>query len=100
MAIVLAFPTGPVFKFLSEDGREDSYYIDIAAKFLHFILAQTVALGFAFLVKGYCWIPLNLMGFWVLSYSILTGCATGFALFGVAQIYNMVPQEDASKLTD
>ncbi len=95
MAIVLAFPTGPVFKFLAEDGRPDSYYIDIAAKFLHFILVQTFALGMAAVSKAYPSAFVNLLGYCSLSYAILTGVATGFSLFGVAIIYNLVPPDGA-----
>lgn len=89
LAIILAIPTTKIFKDISEDGRPDSFYIELCAKFVHFIFAQVVAILLALLSKA---ISLGqtiwFVGFWAFVYAILTAALTALALFGVAQIYN------------
>lgn len=88
MALVLAFPTTKMFTIIAEGGRDDSYYLDMAAKFVHFFVVQTVALLMAVVVpSGYHWI-IDLLGFWLLAYTILTGLAVALSLFGMARLYN------------
>lgn len=88
MAVVLAFPSTRLFRLFSEEGRPDSYYLDLASKFVHFILVQVLALLVALVGKAVCNIILSCFGFFMLTYSVCCAAMTAFALFGVAQIYN------------
>jgi hypothetical protein len=88
MAIVLAFPSRTILRIISEGGRPDSYYMELASKFLHFIFAQVVSLLLAAFGKAYNLFIVNIFGGIALVYVILTGAATALALFGLAQIYN------------
>jgi hypothetical protein len=88
MAIALAFPSVTTFSILAEKGREDSYYMDIASKFVHFVFVQVVAIGLALVAKAWCIAPFNFLGYWAMSYAVATGAATALSLFGVARIYN------------
>lgn len=88
MAIVLAFPSRTILRIISDGGRPDSYYMELAAKFLHFIFAQVISLLFGAFGKAYNFIIINFLGGFSLVYVILTGAATALALFGLAQIYN------------
>ena len=88
MAVVLAFPSTRLFRLFSEEGRPDSYYLDLASKFVHFILVQATALLLALIGKAFCNIGVGFLGFFMLVYSITCAAMTAFALFGVAQIYN------------
>lgn len=88
MAIVFAFPTSAIFRFIAEDGRPDSYYIQISAKFVHFVIVQIFAIILAFAAASYHSFLLNAVGMVALLYALATGGATAFALFGVAQLYN------------
>lgn len=88
MAVVLAFPSTRLFQLFAEDGRPDSYYLDLASKFVHFILVQVLAILIAFIGKAFCNVILGFIGFFMLTYSVSCAAMTAFALFGVAQIYN------------
>lgn len=88
MAVVLAFPTTHIFKYLSENGRRDSFYLDLASRLTHFIFVQVVALLLGLLGKAYKIWPVALVGCWALVYAILTAAVISLTLFRVAQIYN------------
>ncbi|MBZ9934984.1 hypothetical protein LB518_01655 [Mesorhizobium sp. BR1-1-16] len=88
MAIVLAFPTTSMFKVLAEEGREDSYYIDLASKFVHFILFQTAGLMYTLVIPAKFLLLLDLVGFWLLTYAVLMGLVVAVSLFGTARLYN------------
>ncbi|MER9330053.1 hypothetical protein [Mesorhizobium sp. M0488] len=88
MAIVLAFPTTSMFTVLAEEGREDSYYIDLASKFVHFILFQSVGLLYALVIPANSLRLLDLIGFWLLTYAVLMGLVVAVSLFGTARLYN------------
>lgn len=88
MAVVLAFPTTHIFKYLSENGRKDSFYLDLASRLTHFIFVQVVALILGLLGKAYKIWPIALIGCWALIYAILTAAVIALTLFTVAQIYN------------
>ena len=88
MAITLAFPTTSIFNLLAENGRENSYYLDVASKFLHFVLVQVTALLFCFFASAYPAKLTNIVAFLMTSYAILTAAATATTLYGVAQVYN------------
>jgi hypothetical protein len=96
MAITLAFPATAFFRLLAEDGAENSYYLDLASKFLHFIFVQVISIIFLFVVKSYEGRLLNFFGFFLMMYAILTGAATATALFGVAQLYNASARQSIS----
>jgi hypothetical protein len=88
MAVILAFPTTRMFRFLAEDGRRDSFYIEIASRLTHFIVIQVAAIIFALLGRAYRFLPISAFGCWILIYAILSAAAIAFSLFGVARIYN------------
>jgi hypothetical protein len=88
MAIVLAFPSASVFKMFAEKGRPDSYYIDVASRFVHFVIVQVTAITLALVAKAWLYMPLNLLGFWAFCYAIATAAATALSLYGIARIYN------------
>lgn len=88
MAIVLAFPSSKLFSLFSENGRPDSYYLDLASKFVHFILVQALAIIFALLAKAYSNCIFSFFGFTLLLYVVACAVMTALALFGVAQLYN------------
>jgi hypothetical protein len=88
MAVVLAFPTTPIFDLISEDGRDDSYYLDLAAKFVHFVFVQVAALVSAFIASAWSISALSFVALVTLVYAILTAALTALTLFEVAMIYN------------
>lgn len=88
MAVVLAFPTSYLFGLFAEGGRKDSYYMDLASKFVHFIFIQAIAIILALLGKAYCFILISMFGFLFLAYAITSVAMTALALFDVAQISN------------
>ena len=92
MAVVLAFPSGKAFKHFSEDGRVDSYYMDVASRFLHFIFAQLLALIIALICRAWPIFPFTWLSFLLLTYAIITAASTALTLFGVAQLYNVSPK--------
>ena len=89
MAIVLAFPSSPLFKLFSEKGRADSYYLDLASRFVHFIFVQVFALLLAMLGRAYSSsLFVGFCGFFSLIYAISSAAFAALSLFGVAQIHN------------
>jgi hypothetical protein len=88
MAISLAIPSSALFKIIAEDGRKDSYYIDLSAKFVHFILIQVVAVTLAIFEADYHEIIFSFIGLFFLFYAVLTAIPTTFCLFGLAMLYN------------
>jgi hypothetical protein len=88
MAVVLAFPTTAVFKIITEGGREDSYYLDLVAKFVHFVIVQVSALLFALVATAFSFFLFSYLALLCLFYAIGTGIMTAIALFEVAIFYN------------
>jgi hypothetical protein len=88
LAIVLAFPTTAIFKVIAEEGRDDSYYMDTAARFVHFTVIQVIALLLALMGKAFPGAALAFAGTLFLIYSITTAVMTALNFFFVAQIYN------------
>lgn len=88
MAILLAFPTTRIFSILTEEGRTDSFYLDLASRLTHFIIVQIVALILGLSGKAINSHFLAFVGCWALLYAILTAALVALTLFGVAQIYN------------
>jgi hypothetical protein len=77
-----------MFKIIAEGGRHDSYYMDLAARFMHFIMVQVCALVLALIYKAIPYWPVSLFGFWALAYAILTAAMTALSLYGIAEFYN------------
>lgn len=88
MAIILAFPSSPLFRLFTENGRRDSYYLDLSSKFAHFIIIQVIAILIAFVGKAYSNFLVSMFGFFMLSYAVGSAALAALALFGVAQIHN------------
>ncbi len=88
MSIILAFPNTGIFRVFAERGRHDFYYMDLAAKFVHFILIQVFAIIMAIIGKSYSYTVLSFFGFIALIYAVTSAAMTAFALFGVAQLSN------------
>jgi hypothetical protein len=88
MAIVLAFPTSAMFEIISEDGRDDSYYLDLAARFVHFIFVQVATLVAGLAARGFPNFVFSYVALFFLAYAILTAALTGLALFEIAVFYN------------
>lgn len=88
MAIVLAFPTTAIFAIITEDGREDSYYIDLAAKFIHFVFGQVSALILALISTAFPFFLISLLTLTALVYAVASAAMTALALFEVAIFYN------------
>lgn len=92
MAIIFAFPSTALFKFITWEGN--SYYLKIAARFAHFVLMQLIAIILALFAHTYCWGVVNFLGFLFFMYALTTGAATVFSLFGMAQLYNKQAVEE------
>jgi hypothetical protein len=88
MAVVLAFPTTTIFKIIAEEGREDSYYMDLVAKFAHFVFVQVFALIVALIATAFPLFVFSFLALLALFYAIGTGAMTALALFEVAIFYN------------
>ncbi|MHC2286827.1 hypothetical protein [Bradyrhizobium barranii] len=94
MAVVLAFPTSKIFDVIAEDGRDDSYYVDLAAKFVHFVFVQVLALVFALIATAFPFFLFSLLALVALFYAVATAVMTALALFEVAMIYNKSQSRD------
>jgi hypothetical protein len=88
MAVVLAFPTSAIFNVIAEGGRDDSYYLDLAAKFVHFVIVQVLSLVLALLTTALPFCLLSLLTLILLYYAVMTAIMTALALFDVAIVYN------------
>lgn len=88
MAVVLAFPTTAIFEIIAEEGREDSYYLDLVAKFVHFVFIQVTALVSALLASAFPFFGFSYLALLGLIYSIATAAMTALALFEVGLFYN------------
>jgi phosphate starvation-inducible membrane PsiE len=89
MAVILAFPSSSLFRHFAEDGREDSYYMDLSARLAHFIFVQVVTLLVAVFTKAFAYTPIKFLTAWALYYALLTAAVVALELFGVARIYNV-----------
>lgn len=88
VAIILAAPSLATFGLLSEDGHPESYFMDLAARLVHFIIVQVIALGGIFVAKTYPTGWTNGVGFLLFAYAVLTAISAGLALFGIARLLN------------
>jgi hypothetical protein len=88
MAVVLAFPTSEIFNIIAEGGREDSYYLDLVTKFVHFVIIQVLSLVLALLTAAFPFCLFSLLTLMLLYYAVITAIMTALALFDVAIFYN------------
>ena len=88
MAVVLAFPTSSIFEIIAENGREDSYYLDLTSRFIHFIFVQVLALLIAVVAAAFSFCPISFLALASLIYAVMTAAMTALALFDVALFYN------------
>lgn len=92
MAIIFVFPSTALFKFIAWEGN--SYYIEIAARFVHFVLIQLTAILLALFAHTYHLMIFNFLGCLFFIYALATAAATVFSLFGMAQLYNKQAAEN------
>lgn len=88
VAIILAAPSMRTFGILAEDGHPTSFFMDLAARLVHFIMLQVLALGGIMAAEAYPNKATNGVGFLLFVYAVLTAVSAGLALFGVARILN------------
>lgn len=97
MAIMLAFAGSKVFIYITQEGKQHSYFIKIVASFYHFIIVQSAAIILGIVCQTYPnWI-LSFFGFWAMIYALLVAPATAAQLFNTARIANVaatIPDED------
>lgn len=113
MALIFTFPSTAIFKLIAWNGN--SYYLEQAARFVHFVLIQIIAILFSIFASTHyfshstemvCSIPTiitifsiikNFIAFLAFIYALATAAATVFSLFGVAQIYNQWQSNESEK---
>jgi protein-S-isoprenylcysteine O-methyltransferase Ste14 len=88
VAIVLAFPSSKLLDVVSNGGSGNSYYMDTASRFVHFVIVQVVAVIIALFAKSYPNSYINFIACLLFIYALLTAVAAGLSLFGIAKIYN------------
>lgn len=85
MAIIFVLPSTALFKFIVWEGN--SYYLELTARFVHFVLSQLVSVVITLLSYTYKFPVLDCLGFLSFIYALSICAATVFSLFGMAQIY-------------
>lgn len=88
LAIVLAFSSADAFVILAEEGYPQSFFMNLTANLVHFILVQVVALICGLVAKVTNIKALDTFSLFFLFYAVLVALAAGFQLFKTAIIYN------------
>ena len=88
MAIVLALPSAKLFRLISEKGAPKSYYMEMAARFVYFVVMQVFSIIFAISLKLFGSIFLGYISAFLFLYSLITAIAVTLALFDLAVISN------------
>lgn len=88
VAIILAAPGMKTFKLLAEDGDAESYFMDLAARLVHFIIVQVLGVATILAAKAYPSTGTNFVGFLLFSYALLSALSASLAIFGIARILN------------
>lgn len=103
IAITFTLPFAKLFNFITWNGK--SYYLELAARFTHFVLVQIIAIllsifagthylhhtsGFLASSANIINIISNFIGFLAFIYALSTVVATVFSLFNVATLYNVL----------
>lgn len=95
MAIMLALPGMPVFKFLADDGAPDSKFMEMASRLIHFIVVQVISIAMVFVAKAYPSGVTNGIGFLFMMYALFSAVAAGLSIFGLARALNFsAPSSD------
>lgn len=89
IAIILAFPSSQFFRVFREGGRDDSYYITTASRFVHFVILQVVAIMLSLLSKSHDHSKiLSFIGYIAFVYAVSSAVFGALSLFGIAEIHN------------
>ncbi|MEX6508633.1 hypothetical protein [Jiella sp. M17.18] len=88
MAIILALPASPLFRVFAEEGRDDSYFLDLTSKLVHFVFIQTVCLLLGLIGRAHDCFPLNFFGLAALFYVVFTGALMALSFYGMARLFN------------
>ena len=89
LAIVLAFSSAAIFKFIAQDGKPDSFFMSLTANLVHFILVQVVALTVGIIGKSLASRAVDDIALFLLFYAVLVVLSAAVQLFHTAVIYNM-----------
>lgn len=89
MAITLSFTSHGVFRFLKQNGSENSLFMIMNANFMHFIIAQVTCLIFALISLSYSnSYILSFFGCSVFIYAILSCLMISAQILNSARIFN------------
>ena len=88
VAIILAAPGMKTFQLLSEDGHAESYFMDLAARLVHFIVVQVLGMAALLIALAYPSTYTNFFGMLFLMYAILSAISAALAMFGIARLLN------------
>lgn len=94
MAVFLSFSNETFLKLLRQNGKEQSYLMQVATAFFHFILVQFGGIAAIILVISYQSAFLSGLAFWLFCYAISCGIAAAAALLGNAAILNRLGKLD------
>lgn len=89
MAIMLSFTGSKVFSHITQDGKDDSYFLKVVSAFFHFITAQTLAIFLGLICRVYSFVALSFIGYVVMCYALLIALATASQLFNTARVANL-----------
>jgi hypothetical protein len=88
VAIILAAPGMKTFAILAEEGHAESYFMDLAARLVHFIIVQVFGLGALLLAQAYPNSITNFAGFLLLMYAVFSAVSAAIGMFGIARLLN------------
>ena len=95
MAIMLAFSHPESLRAITQKGRENSYFLKVAANLCHFLVAQIIALICALIRKsGFDWSPFSYFGVLALLYATMASIGAAGQLFNTAVIMNEAANGD------
>lgn len=100
MAIMLAFSGSKILICITEEGKDNSYFICIVAAFYHFIIVQTIAIFLGLFCRVYSWWPMSFLGYASMCYAVLVAMATAAQIFNTARIINVaasIPDDPVNK---
>lgn len=94
-AILLAFSGKRFVNAIRQGGKPKSLFMKIVANFFHFLLVQTLALVFAFILMAYeSSTVLAGFAFFMLAYGVTSAVAAAAMLLNAAIVYNEAFDED------
>jgi hypothetical protein len=88
LAIILAFASSDFFKYLAEDGREKSVFMQTVANFVHFVLVQVFCLILSVICESHPNWLLKIATAIMLIYALFTTLSTVIQLFQMATVFN------------